>query len=56
MKKPTTEKVIIVHRPQKPSCQQSAPAASAPVECGNEMVAPDKSQEQAPTTQEAKKS
>ena len=51
MKKPTAEKVIIVHRPQKPACTQAATVTSAPVDCGNETVAPDKSEAQAPMQQ-----
>ena len=51
MRKPTAEKVIIVHRPQKPACQQSVPATSAPVDCGDMMGAPDKSEAEAPAQQ-----
>ena len=43
MKKPSTEKVIIVHRPQKPSNTEKVSQAqeNAAVDCGTEMVAPD---------------
>ena len=51
MKKTTAEKVIIVHRPQKPACTQAVPTANVPVDCGEMMGAPDKSDTQAPTQQ-----
>ncbi len=38
MKKPTAEKVIIVHRPQKPSAQETAPAGNWTAESGIEMT------------------
>ena len=57
MKKPSTEKVIIVHRPQKPSSQEKVSQANVAVECGTEMGAPEEeSSMQAPQEQQAKNS
>ena len=57
MKKPSTEKVIIVHRPQKPSSQEKVSQANVAVECGTEMGAPEEeSSMPAPQEQQAKKS
>ena len=39
MKKPSSEKVIIVHRPQKPASQAKATAETMAVECGAVMGA-----------------
>ena len=39
MKKPSSEKVIIVHRPQKPASQERVGAETMAVECGAVMGA-----------------
>ena len=38
MKKPSTEKVIIVHRPQKPASQERVAAENVTVDCGTQML------------------
>ncbi|MBR2227929.1 MAG: hypothetical protein IJ893_08680 [Bacteroidales bacterium] len=48
MKKPSTEKVIIVHRPQKPTNQEVAPTGSIATASETQSQAQDASQMQAP--------
>ena len=48
MKKPSTEKVIIVHRPQKPTSQEVAPTGSIATANGTQSQAQEASQMQAP--------
>lgn len=48
MKKPSTEKVIIVHRPQKPSKQEVAPTGSIATASEAQTQAQDPTQMQAP--------
>lgn len=56
MKKPSTEKVIIVHRPQKPASQERVPAENVAVDCGTEMRAPEQPAPLPPQEEQTKES